>query len=398
MPIKSLAKFNLVVLVLLIFSPVAVLAVPPPDFAFNILPQLWQTLSLTGVFLVGSLITLWQTIKIKSIWFWQHKIFTSIIIVSFVGVGAFGVKLYMDYLQNQAYQNWVAESQKQPAEAVNSTPVVNESKAETQSQANIPNGANISTLPPITSSEPKTNLPINSTNTSLNSNLQQFFKDNQSTPLLISNSDFKAILSSKQSKPYILDAREDEEYEIGHFPEVAHIRMADLFESRWVELPKDKPIYVFCWSGIRGKEVAEFLRSKQVLGIYFEDGASGWFKDKGDWIGDIAFKSKYFDERYSIVFKKDDILQFQKQNVILVDSRKSEKYNKKHIKGSINLPTLYTPTADLDKIISQIPKGSKVVTVCDEYVNCFDARITGIKLEKAGMIFLGRYNQPWELS
>jgi len=389
-----------IILLALLFCPITALAVPPPDFAFNILPQLWQTLSLSLVFVLGSLISIWQSFKIQFLWFWHHKIISSIILMTIIGGGFIGTRFYIDYLQNKAYQNWIAESQKQ-SENINSSESIkndNQPLASQEPKSNDPNPESKNTLLSTEETTSKENIPQNSLKTLPNTDPDKFFNENQNAALFISNADFKSILNNKSVKPFILDAREEEEYEIGHFPEVNHIRMADLFDSRWQELPKDKPVYVFCWSGIRGKEVAEFLRSKKVLGVYFEDGASGWFKDKGDWIGDISFKSKYTEERYSKVFKKEEVMQFQKEGVVLVDSRLSEKYKKKHIKGSINLPTLYTPTSDLDKIISQIPKGSKVLTICDEYVNCYDARITGIKLEKAGMIFLGRYNQPWELS
>jgi len=35
--------------------------------------------------------------------------------------------------------------------------------------------------------------------------------------------------------------------------------------------------------------------------------------------------------------------------------------------------------------------------VCDSFVNCFDAVLTGTELERRGHIFLGRYNSPWEM-
>jgi hypothetical protein len=45
---------------------------------------------------------------------------------------------------------------------------------------------------------------------------------------------------------------------------------------------------------------------------------------------------------------------------------------------------------------AQVAPGSRVITVCDGYVNCFDAKITGVELEQRGHTFLGRYNKPWE--
>ena len=57
---------------------------------------------------------------------------------------------------------------------------------------------------------------------------------------------------------------------------------------------------------------------------------------------------------------------------------------------------MYTPTNDLEKAFAQVPAGSTVITVCDNYVNCFDAKITAVELEERGNAFIGRYNKPWE--
>ena len=128
---------------------------------------------------------------------------------------------------------------------------------------------------------------------------------------------------------------------------------------------------------------------------YLEKGANGWVEDKGVWDGDIKFISKYKEDRYSRVFLKSEMENFIKEGVVIIDSRPKEKYLKKHIKNSINIPIMYTASTDLDKVLGQVPTCSKVITVCDDFVNCFDARIAGIKLELKGNTFLGRFNEPW---
>lgn len=223
-----------------------------------------------------------------------------------------------------------------------------------------------------------------------------FFAKNENTNILITNQDFKNITDSQRSDYIALDAREDIEYENGYFPGSLHIRFADLKAGRWIELPKDKPIYVICWSGIRGKEVAEFLRTKKIVSSYLENGANGWVEFGGKWIGEIKFGEKYTDQKYQIVFSTEDVKKKVTEGVILVDTREPYKFNQSHIEGSVNIPIMYTPTINLEKTFSQVPANSKVITVCDGYVNCFDAKITGVELERRGHQFLGRYNKPWE--
>lgn len=213
-------------------------------------------------------------------------------------------------------------------------------------------------------------------------------------PAAVGNAELQTILSHEQ--PFILDAREDEEFDIGRFPGSRHIRFADLLAGEWISLPADREIYVFCWSGIRGKEVADFLRSKNIRARYVEQGADGWVADGGTWDGGIKFLSRYTDERYQIVFSTAQVRSYVQDGVVLVDSRPQSVFAKRGIPGSVNIPVIYTPTSGMDEALNRVPAGATVITVCDDFVSCFDAKVAGVKLERRGHRFLGRYNKPWE--
>ncbi|MCK5490795.1 MAG: rhodanese-like domain-containing protein [Candidatus Pacebacteria bacterium] len=223
-----------------------------------------------------------------------------------------------------------------------------------------------------------------------------FFNKNSNINITITSKEFQAVVDSDFGDYIVLDAREDIEYENGYFPESWHIRFADLKAGKWLELPVDKVVYVICWSGIRGKEVAEFLRTKKIVAIYLEEGANGWVEFGGKWVGNIKFAEKYNNSRYKIVFDTDDVKKKVQEGVILVDTREPYKFKQSHIAGSLNIPIMYTAMINLENVFKQVPENSKVITVCDGYVNCFDAKITGVELERRGHQFLGRYNKPWE--
>jgi rhodanese-related sulfurtransferase len=230
-----------------------------------------------------------------------------------------------------------------------------------------------------------------------NDNTQKsFFEINKDYPLSINNSDFQKTIDNKADNYIVIDAREDLEYENGHFPDSTHIRFADIQAGKWIEIPDDKYIYVICWSGIRGKEVAQFLREKEIVATYLESGASGWFDSGGKWVGGINFSGKYSDEKYKVTFTTTEVKEKVNNGVFLVDTREPWKFTEWHIDGSVNIPIMYTPTIDLEKAFGQVPGNSTVITVCDGYVNCFDAKITGVELEARGNTFIGRYNKPWE--
>ncbi|MDP2642969.1 MAG: rhodanese-like domain-containing protein [Candidatus Peregrinibacteria bacterium] len=223
-----------------------------------------------------------------------------------------------------------------------------------------------------------------------------FYSENQKNALSISNADFNKILKSNKNDYIVIDARENLEYENGYLQGSTHVRFADLQAGKWIELPENKYVYVLCWSGIRGKEVAEFLRTKNIVASYLENGANGWVEWGGSWIGNIKFAEKYSGEKYKKIFTTSEVKEKVENGVILVDSREPWKFENWHIEGSVNIPIMYTPTKDIEKAFAQVPQGSTVITICDDYVNCFDAKITAVELEERGIEFLGRYNKPWE--
>lgn len=246
------------------------------------------------------------------------------------------------------------------------------------------------TLPESTQSQSPTQIAESSQEASTD-----FYEQNKSLALDVTNENFQKILDAEEDV-YILDAREDEEFEIGRFPGSTHIRFADLLAGEWIKVPTDRVTYVFCWSGIRGEEVASFLREKQVVARYIKTGADGWVSFGGKWDGAIKFLSVYTDYRYQKLFDLQTLKEEMANGTVVVDSRPSNKYETWHIPESINIAVIYTPSSEMDTRLAQVPEGAKVITVCDDFVSCFDAKLTGVKLEKKGHEFLGRYNKPWE--
>lgn len=338
-------------------------AVPPPDFIFNVGRQVIQVFSLLILGFSIGLSFLKQFFE-TNIFYNHYKKWIWIAAAGLViAISYFIADWYGGYSQKQEYSNWLKESQNQ-ARTINSNSVaINPTPAPQPT---------IATSPKLT--------------------VLSFFEQASSTPLNISNADF----NTAQENAYVLDAREDEEYENGRYPGSHHIRFADLVDGAWKNVPTNQPIYVICWSGIRGKEAVTFLRTKKILAQYLETGADGWVTFGGKWDGAIKFRSVYTDKKYEVVFSTEEVRRYVAEGTILIDSRPKEKYGKKHIPGSINIPIIYTPNNEIENIFMQVPKGASVITICDDFVSCFDATIVGAKFEKRQVNFLGRFNKPWD--
>ena len=69
----------------------------------------------------------------------------------------------------------------------------------------------------------------------------------------------------------IVDVRTPQEYNEGHIYGAVNYPLQQI--DRWSkDLPKDKPVYLYCRSGNRSQEAAEYLKKKGFKNIYNETG------------------------------------------------------------------------------------------------------------------------------
>lgn len=334
------------------FLPKSAQAIPPPDVIANVGSQLSQLIGVVGVLLsisIGAFLQMWRGFASRS----KVKITRPVGIIVLISIAVVSaLYIVVSYREAQNQQEYEAQVAESLARGISATQT--------------------------------TTTPVDP---------NAFFTANANLPISISNEDFASIESTK---PFILDAREDEEYAIGHYPNSAHIRFADLLNGDWQKLPTDQTVYVFCWSGIRGKMVADFLRTKNIVAQYFESGADGWVKDGGTWDGEIAFSSKYSADQYKKLFTSSEVHTAVDSGALLVDTRQKVDYDKSHIEGSINISAIFTPSVELAYQLANVSPNASIITVCNDFVSCFDAKIVGIRLEVLGHTFLGRYSTPWD--
>src|SRR5699024_12241827 len=72
---------------------------------------------------------------------------------------------------------------------------------------------------------------------------------------------------------YLLDVRENFEYDMGHVSQAKHIPLQEL-SHRLEELPADKTIFTYCKSGRRSETAAELLKAYGFNAFSLNDGFS----------------------------------------------------------------------------------------------------------------------------
>ncbi|WP_067489809.1 rhodanese-like domain-containing protein [Actinomadura hibisca] len=74
---------------------------------------------------------------------------------------------------------------------------------------------------------------------------------------------------------YLLDVREQDEWDAGHAPEAVHIPMGEL-SDRAGEIPRDREVFVICRSGMRSAQVTVALNQAGWLARNVTGGMKRW--------------------------------------------------------------------------------------------------------------------------
>ncbi len=94
----------------------------------------------------------------------------------------------------------------------------------------------------------------------------------------ITSVEAKALLA-KNSKVFLLDVRTPQERSQGYIPGSVLIPI-DTIEQRVNEVPKNRPVVVYCAVGSRSRSVAQALAGMGYAEVYnMKDGIMGWYRN-----------------------------------------------------------------------------------------------------------------------
>jgi len=86
-------------------------------------------------------------------------------------------------------------------------------------------------------------------------------------------------LMDKSKNAYLLDVRTADERRQGYIPGSVLIPI-DMLEKRHNEIPKNRPVIVYCAVGSRSRSVAQALARNGYAEVYnMKDGIFGWYKN-----------------------------------------------------------------------------------------------------------------------
>ncbi len=96
---------------------------------------------------------------------------------------------------------------------------------------------------------------------------------------IISTTEAYQVWSQKDKSSFVfLDVRTPDEYQDGHIPGAINMPIQTLSEHL-KNVPKNKPLYLYCESGVRASRAASLLRSAGFKQVYnYEPSMRGWRK------------------------------------------------------------------------------------------------------------------------
>lgn len=392
------------IIALIALTPIPALALPPPDFIFNFFAHIGQIIVVALVVVSTGFGTIIQFFK--SWWSsLRHKKSFIVIFSLFIFSLTTGVYYWIEKNKaDLAYQKWreremQANLEKSKGENIELRLQLEQLKKQMEAKDNELKSAQFELIAEdvpesVEKGRVKKGYIYEKPELVKPEELSGFYKENISTPLMISNQSFKALLESKDDKPFIIDARENIEYEVGHFPGAHHFRFAELKHGAWKKLPKDKTVIVFCYSSLRGSEVVYFLRSKGILARFLEEGVKGWTTFGGQWQGETRLTKKYTKTNHRWRMGKVDFKRLlKKKKPLVIDARDPKEFTENHHKKALNISVLHMNDEQLEKKYSEIQKPRQILVVCSDHWSCFDAYIVGIELEKRGHTYIGRYSR-----
>ncbi|WP_018306900.1 rhodanese-like domain-containing protein [Desulfitobacterium hafniense] len=205
----------------------------------------------------------------------------------------------------------------------------------------------------------------------------------------IPEKDFIAKVKANEEM-FIMDVRQAKDYEAGHIKGAVNIPWGEAIAQNLVNLPKDKTIMVYCYTGQTAGQTVALLNvagfnAKSVnlgwtLGISKVEGVADVTETTANAVpaGKTEIKPEiqtaitdYFSKMAELKgttyanykISEDDAkkaLDAKDPSVMFLSARKAEDFAKGHIEGAINIPF----AKGMQASFAQLPKDKKVIVYC----------------------------------
>lgn len=187
---------------------------------------------------------------------------------------------------------------------------------------------------------------------------------------------FKDALEN--TNPYLIDAREVDEYEEGHIPGAVNIPLRTLADNL-DQIPADQPVFVYCASGHRASIA---LSSLGMLGYdnvkSYPPGWKGWTEAEEEISTEgvepgsfevpeidpemLAAVTEFLNnipEGWLAVKEVEQLSDAMDAGAFVIDVREADEYNEGHIPGAVNIPM-----RSISQNLEEVPTDQPIIVYC----------------------------------
>ncbi len=199
----------------------------------------------------------------------------------------------------------------------------------------------------------------------------------------------------------LIDVREPEEIEKGRIENATHIRYPDLLQNPAARLRDGVENILLCFSGNRSSELCETFIEQGRSCRFVVGGYEKWMAEQRPLAlsrsRDLSnLRDLPSHKNQSILLDTPEVMQLvEEDNALFVDVRYPSDFERSHLPSAINLPLRKLPSAEMWSRLKALPK-RPIVAPCYDKRSCFYAQILGLRLDRLGYDFRGRYTVPHE--
>ncbi len=199
----------------------------------------------------------------------------------------------------------------------------------------------------------------------------------------------------------LIDVREPEEIEKGRIENSSHIRYPDLLQNPSTRLRNGAENVLLCFSGNRSSELCDTFTAQGLSCRFMVGGYEKWLAERRSLERSQSRNSKNLRDlpshrNQSTLLDTPEVMQLvAEKNALFVDVRYPGDFERGHLPSAINLPLRKLPSAEMWSRLKSLPK-RPIIAPCYDKRSCFYAEILGLRLDRLGYDFRGRYTVPHE--
>ena len=189
----------------------------------------------------------------------------------------------------------------------------------------------------------------------------------------VSEDNLKAMMNGGDDF-YLLSIRSEKDYAQGHIKGAANLPWGAGMEKGFSDLPTDKPVVVYCYSGQTAGQTVAALRLLGIDAVSLNGGMGvganaplGWTNKGYETVSNLVENEvmAYFANMPDHIYKvnQGDFIEMVKagQDMTILDIRSASDYKKGHVAGAVNAPWGGTAISD---ILAKLPQDKPLFVYC----------------------------------